>query len=90
MSAYPISQPLVTEPQLGQLLIASRKRRKLTQAQVAQRVGLSQNRISYLEKNPGELSFRQLLSWCAAIGLELQLGERIVTELNDAPDGPEW
>ena len=86
MPAYPISQPLVTEPQLGQLLIASRKRRKLTQAQVAQRVGLSQNRISYLEKNPGELSFKQLLSWCSAVGLELSLGERSVTELNDAPE----
>ncbi|ABE34459.1 helix-turn-helix family protein [Paraburkholderia xenovorans LB400] len=70
------SQPLVTAPQLGQLLVASRKRRKLTQAEVARRVGLSQNRISYLEKNPDELSFKQLLSWCSAIGLELRLGER--------------
>ncbi|CAH2899407.1 MAG: Predicted transcriptional regulators [uncultured Paraburkholderia sp.] len=58
------------------MLVASRKRRKLTQAELAQRVGLSQNRISYLERNPEDLSFRQLLSWCAAIGLDLRLGER--------------
>jgi HTH-type transcriptional regulator / antitoxin HipB len=80
MSAALTSQPLVTAPQLGQLLVASRKRRNLTQAEVAQRVGLSQNRISYLEKNPGELSLKQLLSWCSAIGLELRLGERAVVE----------
>ena len=80
MSAAPSFLPLLTAPQLGQLLVASRKRRKLTQAEVAQRVGLSQNRISYLEKNPGELSFKQLLSWCSAIGLELRLGERDAVE----------
>lgn len=80
MPAAPSSQPLVTAPQLGQLLVASRKRRKLTQAEVAQRIGLSQNRISYLEKNPGEISFKQLLSWCSAIGLELRLGERDAVE----------
>jgi HTH-type transcriptional regulator/antitoxin HipB len=74
------AQTLVTAPQLGQLLVASRKRRKLTQADVAQRVGLSQNRISYLEKNPDDISFKQLLSWCSAIGLELRLGERDVVE----------
>lgn len=86
MSAALSSQLLVTAPQLGQLLVASRKRRKLTQAQVAQRVGLSQNRISYLEKNPGELSFKQLLSWCSAIGLELRLGERDVAESKDVSE----
>ena len=80
MPVAPSSQPLVTAPQLGQLLVASRKRHKLTQAEVAQRIGLSQNRISYLEKNPGEISFRQLLSWCSVIGLELRLGERDAVE----------
>ncbi|WP_454827684.1 helix-turn-helix domain-containing protein [Paraburkholderia xenovorans] len=80
------SQPLVTAPQLGQLLVASRKRRKLTQAEVARRVGLSQNRISYLEKNPDELSFKQLLSWCSAIGLELRLGERDAAGLENVSE----
>ncbi|MDR5778707.1 helix-turn-helix domain-containing protein [Caballeronia sp. LZ065] len=80
-------QTLVTESQLRQLLVTSRKRLKLTQASLAQRVGLSQNRISYLEKNPGELSFRQLLSWCSVIGLELRLGER---EAIEAKDVSEW
>lgn len=76
MSIASPSQPLVTALQLAQLLKTARKRRKLTQAQVAGRLGLSQNRVSHLEQHPDELSFKQLLGWCAVIGLELQLGER--------------
>lgn len=69
-------QSLVTAIQLGQLLKAARKHRQLTQAQLAARLGLSQNRISHLEQHPDELSFKQLLGWCAALGLELRLGVR--------------
>ena len=54
MSTVPAFQPIITTPQLGQLLLSTRKRRKLTQIAVAQRLGLSQNRISHLEQNPGE------------------------------------
>ena len=50
------------------------------QADVAARLGLSQNRVSHLESHPDELSFRQLLAWCAAVGLELSLAERSTTE----------
>lgn len=80
-------QPLVTALQLGQLLKAARKHRKLTQADVAGRLGLSQNRISYLEQHPEELSFKQLIGWCAAVGLELRLGERDSTA---STDDVEW
>lgn len=76
MSLPPPTQSLVTALQLGQLLKAARRRRKLTQAEVAGRLGLSQNRVSYLELHPDELSFKQLLGWCTAIGLEVRLGER--------------
>ncbi|MHB1123184.1 MAG: helix-turn-helix domain-containing protein [Ramlibacter sp.] len=80
-------QPLVTALQLGHLLRAARKHRKLTQADVASRLGLSQNRISYLEQHPDELSFKQLLGWCAAVGLELRLGQRDSTT---AANKAEW
>ena len=73
--SYPSAQPLVTAQQLGQLLKAARKQRKLTQAHVAGRLGLSQNRVSHLELHPDQLSFKQLLAWCAAVGLQLQLAE---------------
>jgi HTH-type transcriptional regulator/antitoxin HipB len=76
MSISSTSHLLLTAAQLGQLLISTRKRHKLTQAAVATRVGLSQNRISYLESHADEISVKQLLSWCSALELELQLGER--------------
>ena len=87
MSIVLPSQPLVTALQLGQLLKAARKRRKLTQAEVAARLGLSQNRVSYLEQHPDELSFKQLLGWCTVVGLELRLGER---ESLAATNRTEW
>ena len=43
---------------------------------MAGRLGLSQNRVSYLEQHPDELSFKQLLGWATVVGLELRLGER--------------
>ncbi|NHZ40737.1 helix-turn-helix domain-containing protein [Massilia aquatica] len=76
MAFSPTPHLLLTAPQLGLLLVSTRKRRMLTQAAVASRVGLSQNRISYLEKHPDDISVKQLLSWCSALELELRLGER--------------
>ncbi|QNB09457.1 helix-turn-helix transcriptional regulator [Herbaspirillum frisingense] len=74
--AINISHPLLTTSQLGQLLVSTRKRKKLTQAEVATRLGLSQNRISHLEHNPDEISAKQLFTWCAALELDLRLGDR--------------
>lgn len=76
MSTTSSFQALVTAPQLGQLLRSARKRRNLTQADVAARLGLSQNRVSHLEAHPDELSVKQLLAWSATVGLELRLGRR--------------
>jgi HTH-type transcriptional regulator/antitoxin HipB len=97
MVAPPV-QPLLTATQLGQLLRTARKRRGLTQAQVGARLGLSQNRVSHLESHADELSVKQLLSWCAVVGLELGLAERQAwsQDVNSlaAPDAPaatpEW
>ena len=87
MSFASSSYLLLTAPQLGQLLVSTRKHRKLTQAAVASRVGLSQNRISHLEKHPDEISIKQLLSWCSALELELRLGER---DTSASSSSAEW
>ncbi|OBV37285.1 helix-turn-helix domain-containing protein [Janthinobacterium psychrotolerans] len=87
MSFSPTTQRLLTASQLGQLLVSTRKRHKMTQAAVGIRVGLSQNRISHLERHPDEISVRQLLSWCSALELELQLGER---DTSAASNAAEW
>lgn len=86
MSFAPTAQLLLTGSQLGQLLTATRKRHKLTQAAIANRVGLSQNRISYLESHPDEISVKQLLSWCSALELELRMGERDTSALSSSAE----
>ena len=72
----PAAHLLLTATQLGLLLRAARKQRGLTQAKVGARLGLSQNRVSHLEGHADELSVRQLLTWCAVVGLELSLAQR--------------
>jgi len=72
----PATQPLLTSTQLGQLLRGARKRRGLTQSEIGARLGLSQNRVSHLEGHADELSAKQLLTWCAVVGLELTMAER--------------
>ena len=59
------SHVLITATQLGSVLQATRKA-----------LGLSQSRVSHLELNAQELSFEQLLAWCAALDLELAIGIR--------------
>lgn len=66
-------QPIVTSAQLGALLVSVRKSRKLTQAQLGARLGLSQKRVSELELASGTLSVDQLLAICAQLGLQLNL-----------------
>jgi HTH-type transcriptional regulator/antitoxin HipB len=70
------AQPIITANQLGQLLQGARKNRKLSQAQLATRLGLSQNRLSELERNAGSLSVDQLLAICGQLGLQLSVQRR--------------
>ncbi|WP_454689877.1 helix-turn-helix domain-containing protein [Achromobacter aloeverae] len=67
---------LSTPAQLGVVLQSARKAQGLTQSALAGRMGLSQSRVSHLELHAQELSVAQLLSWCAALGLELTVGPR--------------
>lgn len=69
-------QPLITPAQLGQQLLSARNVRKMSQAALAQRVGLSQSRVPHLEQHASELSVEQLMSWCCALGLEIAVGRR--------------
>ena len=62
--------------QLGVVLQGARKSLKLTQAQLGKRLGLSQRRVSELERAPGTLSVDQLLALCAQLGLQLTVQPR--------------
>jgi HTH-type transcriptional regulator/antitoxin HipB len=62
--------------QIGAILTGRRKHLKLSQTDVANRLGLSQNRISELEAQPQTLTVEQLLALLNVLGLEMTLGER--------------
>ncbi len=62
--------------QIGAILTGRRKHLKLSQTDVANRLGLSQNRISELEAKPETLTVEQLLALLNVLGLEMTLGDR--------------
>ena len=62
---------LRTTQQLVPTLVGARKKKGLTQKLLADKVGLSQSRVSYLEKNPGEMTLDQLFNIYAVLGLDL-------------------
>jgi HTH-type transcriptional regulator/antitoxin HipB len=69
-------RPIITPGQIGTLLAARRKHLQLSQAEVARRVGISQNRLSVLEKNSAALTAKQLLAILNVLGLEMTLATR--------------
>lgn len=70
------AQPITTAQALGWMFQSVRKSRRLTQSALAEHIGVSQSRISYLEQHPDELSVQQLMAWCSALSLELTIGPK--------------
>jgi HTH-type transcriptional regulator/antitoxin HipB len=68
--------PITHATQIGATLQSRRKALKLSQTQVAERLGLSQNRLSELEANPEGLTAQQLLALLNVLGLEMSIRER--------------
>jgi HTH-type transcriptional regulator/antitoxin HipB len=68
--------PITSATQIGATLAARRKALNLSQTDVANRLGLSQNRLSELESRPETLTVEQLLALVNVLGLEVALGER--------------
>jgi HTH-type transcriptional regulator/antitoxin HipB len=66
-----MKQLLSVTSQLGPLLQAARKSSRLSQSEVASRLGISQSRMSAMELNPGSINLDQLLALCGILGLEL-------------------
>ena len=66
--------PITSPTQIGATLTGRRKHLKLSQTDVANRLGLSQNRISELEAKPETLTVEQLLALLNVLGLEMVIG----------------
>lgn len=57
--------------QLQPLLKSLRKSRKMTQAELARRLGVVQSRVADIERNPGAVSVEQLLQLLALLNAQL-------------------
>lgn len=69
-----MSYDIMTERRIGAVVRRLRRQRKLTQAQLAARAGLSQGHLSHVERgerlNPGMTSLKRL-----ARALDVSIGE---------------
>lgn len=80
------STPVLTAASLGHILQSARKARGLSQTQLAARVGVSQARLSALEREPGTLSVDQLLAICGSLGLQLGIAAKNAA----SPPATDW
>ena len=68
---------LITTPgQAGEVLRGRRRARRLSQRDLAEKLGISQGRLSTLEANPGGLTLDRLLTLANLLGLELILQDK--------------
>lgn len=80
------STPIAASGQLGPVLQQLRKARGWSQAELGKKIGLSQERISRIERAPEKVTFDQLLTVLMALHAELRVGPRV-----DAKDtGTSW
>lgn len=80
-------QVLSLSSQLGAWIKAARRDAGLSQQALAERLGISQSRVSHMELHPGSLSVEQLLAICAVLGLEIMVGARRVPAAPGEPPG---
>ncbi|MBU1359590.1 MAG: helix-turn-helix domain-containing protein [Gammaproteobacteria bacterium] len=91
-----MKQVLSVPSQLGPLLKAARKAAGLSQEKLAERVGISQSRMSHMELHPGSVSLEQLLALFAVLDLEVVVGSRVPEPRGSRPPTarepapPEW
>jgi HTH-type transcriptional regulator / antitoxin HipB len=64
---------LQTLQQLGPHLRVLRRRQGMSQAELGQRIGVSQSRLARIEGDPSSVSFDQLLDLLHALGTQLVL-----------------
>lgn len=74
-----------TPQQLRSILRALRQSRKLTQAQLGDRLGVSQKRIARIESAPELTSFDQIARMVSAMGARLVIDELPAHAAEPAP-----
>ncbi|PUA16803.1 helix-turn-helix domain-containing protein [Glaciimonas sp. PCH181] len=82
--------PIHTAEQLIPLFSAFRKKRQLSQAALAHRVGVGQQTISQLERHPNKATVERLLRALAVLDVELVLREKQSTIANVQANQEVW
>ena len=72
--------------QLAPQLRSLRKVRRLSQADLAFKLGVSQSRIAAIERNPAAVSAGQLLEFLKALGVDLVLRDTHSPDGNTSPE----
>jgi HTH-type transcriptional regulator/antitoxin HipB len=72
--------------QIGEIFRARRKVRRISQGDLAEKLGISQSRLSVLEANPAGLTLDRLLLLAKLLDLELVVQDRATTPTTKA----EW
>lgn len=85
-----MKQVLSLSKQLGPLLQSARKSAGLSQTELAQRLGVSQSRISAMELDPGTINVDQLLALLAALNHEILVQPKNGIDEERGPNTPEW
>ena len=60
------------ELQTRKALARLRRDQNLTQAAVAERMGLPQSRVAEIERSPGKVSFSRIVAYAKAVGITVE------------------
>jgi len=78
---------IITNPnQVGQILRARRKARRVSQQQLAAKLDLSQNRLSEIESGVAPLTLERLITLANVLGLQLVLQDKA----EESDSAAEW
>lgn len=85
-----MKQILSLSRQLGPLIQSARKSAGLTQTELAQRLGISQSRISAMELDPGTINVDQLLALLSALNHEVIVQPKSDAVSDRGSSTPDW
>ncbi len=80
--------PIQTPQQLAPLLRALRKKQGLTQADLADQLGITRQAVTALEARPEAATFERLMKVWAVLGLQVSLAPRAPS--SSSLDAVEW
>lgn|GEM_PF-390307 len=81
---------LRTPQQLAPLMRAYRRQAGLSQAALAEQLGISRQAVTALERSPESATFERLMKVWAILGLEVALHYSASAETPDVPASLEW